>query len=151
MIRPIRSSDWLEMAGGMRDIQRRALLALTCDKTPVRSLLQLSDSAHEGVAFERDGHLIAIAGWVKVHPGVASTFMYATDDFRKVVLEVSHWFKSAFRMMKAAGYHRVHSLGPANDPGGIRWKEEVLGAWPEAHLEKFGKNKEDFVLHTVML
>lgn len=150
-MRPIRSTDWLEMAGGMRDIQRKALLALTDDPSPVRSLQRISDSNPIGVAFERHGGLIAIAGAVIIHRGVASTFMYATDDFRKVVLEVSHYFRDLFELLRHFGIHRVQSLGPANDPGGRRWKEDVLGAWPEATLEKFGKNGEDFVLHTVML
>ena len=151
MMRPLRGSDFLEMAGGMREIQRRALLALTDDTSPVRSLQHLSDSNPIGAAFERDGELIAIAGAVIVHPGVASTFMYATEDFRKVVLEITHWFKRLFGALRILGVHRVQSLGPANDPGGRRWKEDILGAWPESHLEKYGKNGEDFVLHTVML
>ncbi len=141
------------MAGGMRDIQRRALLALTAETSTIPTLRRLSESKPLGAAFEWRGALVAIAGAVEVHPGVASTFMYATDDFRKVVLEVSRFFKKTlFPLLKVPfGFHRVHSLGPANDPGGIRWKEDILGAWPEAHLEKFGKNGEDFVLHTLML
>ena len=150
-MRPIRSTDWLEMAGGMREIQRNALLALTADTTPLPTLQRLAASDPIGAAFERNGELVAIAGAVIVHPGVASTFLYATEDFRKVVLEVTHWFKRLFSALRIMGVHRVHSLGPANDPAGRRWKEDILGAWPECHLEKYGKNGEDFVLHTVML
>ena len=152
MMRLIRSTDWLEMAGGMREIQRNALLALTADATPLPTLQRLSQMKMTGMAFERDGELVAIAGSIPVHPGVESTFLYATDDFPKVILEVTHFFKTLFGVLKTfEGVHRVHSLGPANDPGGIAWKERLLGAWPEAHLEKYGKNGEDFVLHTVML
>jgi hypothetical protein len=152
MMRQIRGSDWLEMAGGMRQIQRQALLALTDDATPVRSLLRISDSDLLWPrAFERGGELIALAGAAKVHPGVASTFMYSTDAFHRVVLEVTRHFKELFEYLREMDYHRIHSLGPANDPGGRRWKEDILGAWPEAHLEKFGKNGEDFILHSIML
>jgi len=145
-------TDFLTLATGMKDIQKRALLALTDDLTPVRTMQQLWDKKPIGAAFERDGKLIAVAGAMPVHPGVASTFMYATDDFRKVVLEVTHFFKDTlFPLLRKMGVHRVHSLGPANDPEGRRWKEDILGAWPEAHLEKFGRGKEDFVLHSIML
>ena len=150
-MRPIRSTDWLEMAGGMREIQRNALLALTADTTPLPTLQRLAASGPIGAAFERNGELVALVGAVIVHPGVASTFLYATEDFRKVVLEVTHWFKRLFSALRIMGVHRVQSLGPANDPAGRRWKEDILCAWPECHLEKFGKNGEDFVLHTVML
>ena len=150
-MRPIRSTDWLEMAGGMREIQRNALLALTAENSPLPTLQRLADSNPIGAAFERNGELVAIVGAVIIHPGVASTFMYATEDFRKVVLEITHWFKRLFGALRILGVHRVQSLGPANDPGGRRWKEDILGAWPESHLEKYGKNGEDFVLHTVML
>lgn len=152
MIRTMTATDFLTLATGMKEVQKKALLALTADETPVNSMVRLWDSKPIGAAFERDGKLIAVAGALSVHPGVASTFMYATDDFRKVVLEVSHFYlDTLFPLLKKVGVHRVHSLGPANDPGGRRWKEDVLGAWPEATLEKYGKGGEDFVLHTVML
>lgn len=136
----------------MSDLQRKALLALTSDDTPTAALVRLGATSPIGAAFERDGELIAVAGAVIAHPGVASTFRYATEDFRRVILEVTHYFKDTlFPALKALGVHRVHSLGPANDPGGHRWQQKSLGARPEAHLEKFGKNGEDFVLHSIML
>lgn len=151
MMRRIRPSDWVEMAGGMSAIQRDALLATTADDSPVPTMVRLGASDPLGVAFERDGELVALAGAVIVHPGVASTFMYATD-LSRVILALSTYFRDLlFPYLRHIGVHRVHSLGPAHDPGGIRWKEDILGAWPEAHLEKFGKNGEDYVLHTVML
>lgn len=135
----------------MCDIQKRALLALTFDETPEPSLLRLRAMNPFGIAFERDGDLVAIAGAAITHPGVASTFLYSSD-LGKVVLEVSRYFLiSLFPMLRQKGCHRIQSLGPANDPEGRRWKEDILKAWPEAHLEKFGKDGEDFVLHTVML
>ncbi len=127
-------------------------MALTHESSVVPTLLRLAETKKTAMAFERNGELVAIAGSVPVHPGVESTFMYSTDAFPKVILEVTHSFKVLFDVLKTRdGVHRVHSLGPADDPGGRRWKEKCLGARLEATLEKFGKNGEDFVLHTVML
>jgi hypothetical protein len=139
------------MAGGMRELQRTALLALTAHATPLPTLQHLAASSPIAAACERNGELVAIVGAVIVHPGVANTFLYATDDFKKVILEVTHWYKALFSALKILNIHRVQSLGPADDPAGHRWKENVLGARLEARLEKFGKNGESFVLHTVML
>lgn len=151
MRRPLHPVDFEEIAHTMCGIQKKALLALTFDETPEPTLLRLREMHPFGIAFERDGDLVAIAGAVITHPGVASTFLYSSD-LSKIVLEVSHYFRSTlFPLLKRKGCHRVHSMGPANDPAGRRWKEDVLGAWPEAHLEKYGKNGEDFVLHAVML
>ena len=149
--RPLQRADLMALAGSMKDIQRRALLSLTSDEHPGPSMARLWDNKPIGGAFERAGFLIAVAGAVEVHPGVASTFLYATDDMGKVILELSRYFKLLFAHLKGMGFHRVHSLGLANDPEGRRWKEDVLGAWPEAHLEKFGKGGEDFVLHAILL
>jgi len=150
--RPLHPVDFIEIAAGMKAIQKRALLALTNDKQTLPSLQRLWDSQPMGAAFERNGELIAIAGALITHPGVASTFMYATDDFKKVVLEVTHYFKDTlFPLLKEMGCHRVHSLGLAEDPEGRRWKEDILGAWPEAYLDQYGKDREGFLLHSIML
>lgn len=150
--RPLRALDFMDLATGMKDIQKRGLLALTAEPTPTPSMMRLWESKPIGAAFERDGVLVCIAGAVVTHPGVASTFMYATDDFRKVVLEVTHYFKDTlFPLLKRRGVHRVHSLSLADDPEGRRWKEDVLGAWPEAYLDQYGKRKEGFLLHSLML
>lgn len=152
MIRTMEATDFLVLATGMKEIQKRALMALNDDPSPVRSMVRLWESRPLGAAFERAHKLVAIAGALPIHPGVASTFLYATDEMPKIILELTHFYKDAlFPMLKKMGIHRVHSLGPAEDPEGIAWKERVLGAKPEAYLEKWGKGQEDFVLHSIML
>jgi hypothetical protein len=69
-----------------------------------------------------------------------------------VILDMTRYFwDTLFPRLQRAGVHRVHSLGPADDPGGRRWKEKCLGAKLEAILAGYGKDQEDFVLHVKML
>lgn len=151
MRRPLHPVDFEEIAHTMCDIQKQALLAVTFDETPEPSLLRLRSMNPFGTAFEREDGLAAIAGAAITHPGVASTFLYSSD-LGKVILEVTHYFRSTlFPLLKRKGCHRVHSMGPANDPEGLRWKEDLLGAKPEAVLQGYGKGGEDFVLHRILL
>ena len=143
--------DLITIAPAIKDIQRRALMATTAEDTHVGAIARLWDSKPIGATFGRDGEIIACAGAVLIHPGVASTFLYATDSMPKVIIEITRFYKKMlFPMLKKLGVHRVHSLGLADDPAGCRWKEQVLGGKPQI-LEKWGKGGEDFVLHTLLL
>jgi hypothetical protein len=152
MIRQMTRLDLVALSTCMRGVQKKALLGLTAEDTSLPTLMRLWDMQPIGVAFERDGKLECVGGALPVHPGVASTFMYSTEDFKKVVLEVTRFFKrQLIPTLSKMGIHRVHALGRVDDLAGIAWKEQNLGMWPEAYFTRYGRDRGDYVLHTLQL
>lgn len=151
MIRPLERMDLITISTALKPIQKKALLATRWDMSPVEPIASLWEQKPIAAAFDYEpGKLAAVGGAVVIHPGVASTFMYATTDMPKVIIEMTRFAtKALFPILRKMDCHRIHSLGLLEDEAGNAWKERVLGFKREAVMKAYGRGKEDFVLHAL--
>lgn len=153
MIRTTEALDLLVLSTGMSDVHKRAAKPLTPDGNLAAMMRRLWDAKPiMASVVDGGGTLVGVLGAVIVHPGVASTFMYATDEFKRHVLAFSHLWKDAFvPILRQNGVHRVHALARADDTAGAAWKTRVLGFEHEAVLKQWGSDGGDYSLHVLLL
>lgn len=150
MLKIVTWPDIQRVAASMRDIQRKAALALCGSDDIMEAIMPLATSPTIGATVWKGDEPIVAIGVVLVHPGVGSTFMYSTDRWREVLIETTRFFKRGLVPgLVRAGIHRIQALGLAGDPQTDRWKV-LLGATHSAELRSYGKNGEDYVLHSMV-
>lgn len=148
MLKPATFADIVEVAQSMLPIQKKAALALCATDSILDAVKPLAHSPVIAGTIWRDSKPVVVIGAVLTHPGVASTFMYATDQWRSCVIETTRFFKKVLLPgLLNTGIHRVQSLAMAGDETTNRWKV-FLGATKSVPLDGYGKNGEDFVLHS---
>ena len=95
---------------------------------------------------ESDAEPAAIGGFVPVWPGMGSGWMWGTDRWNEVVIEVTRAMKHhILPTLDARGVHRIECRAMASNTASIRWLE-MLGFKREAVTAQFGQGREDFVL-----
>lgn len=147
MIKPLTWGDVCYVAARMKPDQARSACALADTDDPLQAVQGLANARYVGGCIWK-GEPIAVAGAVFNHPGVASTFMFATVRWPEVVLEVTRFIRrTLIPALEAAGIHRLQSLSFAGDTRTNEWKERIFGGSQEAVLTGYGRNREDFVLY----
>jgi hypothetical protein len=97
-------------------------------------------------ALAGDGEPAVIGGFVPVWPGLGSGWMWGTDRWNDVVLEVTRAMKRhILPALDAKGVHRIECRPMANNDAVIRWLG-LVGFRQEAVTAQFGRGFEDFVL-----
>lgn len=100
-----------------------------------------------GWEFCIDGVVIGVVGVRPLWPTVWYAWMYATDDYDKVILTMTKWIRRVIiPMLWNGGARRVETKSLAKNTEAHKWLE-FMGAVLEAPLEAYGKNGEDFVVH----
>ena len=95
---------------------------------------------------DSDGEPAAVGGFVPVWPGMGSGWMWGTDRWNEVILEVTRAMKQhILPTLDARGVHRIECRAMANHTASIRWLE-MLGFRREAVTAQFGQGREDFIL-----
>ncbi len=151
MIKTASFFDVAVVARGMRPHDRAERLALSSGDDPVLAATHFLSLPHLAVTVWRDDRPVAVIGAVYAHPGVASTIFFATDEFPRVALSTTRWIrKTLFPALLAADVHRLQvcSMGQAYHVRSHDWIWS-FGARPEAVLQGYGKNREDFTLYTI--
>lgn len=98
------------------------------------------------VAGSDDGVPIAAFGAVPVWPGVWEMWMFATDRWPEVAMEVTRFGRDTFFPgLEAAGYHRLQCRSLSTHKVAHRWLKH-LGAYKESELPNYGRNGETFHL-----
>ena len=88
----------------------------------------------------------AIGGFVPVWPGMGSGWMWGTDRWGDVIIEVTRAMKQhILPTLDARGVHRIECRAMASNTASIRWLE-MLGFKREAVTAQFGQGREDFIL-----
>ena len=95
---------------------------------------------------ESDSEPAAIGGFVPVWPGMGSGWMWGTNRWDEVVLEVTRAMKRhILPTLDARGVHRIECRAMASNLASIRWLE-LVGFKREAVTAQFGQGREDFIL-----
>lgn len=147
MLKKATWADILRVAENMNAIHRRHVCATCGTEDPVVAIQRMALRAYVGVTIWRDeDEPIVAAGAVIQHPGVAATFMYATERWPEVVIETTRFFHRTLKSaLRAAGVHRLQTLSMAGDQATDRLKQ-AFGSMPEAIFRNYGKNGEDFIM-----
>lgn len=94
-----------------------------------------------------DGEPVSCWGMIPMWPGVGYAFAFGTDDWGKVLLQMTRFVRGFMvAYLLDNGYHRIEtrSLASRQDVG--RWLK-IFGAKAEAVLRGSGARGEDFVLY----
>ena len=93
-----------------------------------------------------DGEPVVVGGFTPVWPGLGSGWMFGTDRWKEVALEVTRTVKrSILPSIDRRGVHRIECRQIAGNTEVIRWLG-LLGFHREAVTAQFGQGREDFVL-----
>jgi hypothetical protein len=95
----------------------------------------------------QEGHMPAVVGgFVPVWPGLCSGWMFGTEAWPQVALEVTKYIcRTILPTLDAQGYHRIECRPIAGNAAVIRWLE-LIGFHQEAVVAQFGQGREDFLL-----
>jgi hypothetical protein len=92
------------------------------------------------------GEPAVIGGFVPVWPGLGSGWLWGTDRWDEVVLEVTRAMRRhILPSLDAEGVHRIECRPMAGNAATIRWLQ-LVGFKQEAVTAQFGRGCEDFVL-----
>lgn len=146
MIVPINQADVAEIAGKMRDIDRREITALAATNDPVLATAHLSLIEHVGATVWRGGEPVCAVGAMILWPGLASMFMFGTERFNEVKIEATRYVKhELLPTLRLMGCHRLQCHSIAEHTEAHEWIR-YIGADSEFIEPEYGKNREDFVL-----
>ena len=146
-VRPVTFEDALYVSERMRDADWRELSAQRF--SPTRELF-----AHEAVAaagrgpaaiVALDGRPVVVGGVALHNPGCASMWMWATDEFRKVVKTTARMARMFKASCRDVGVHRFQALSHAEHAEAHRWIR-FLGLEMECRLSRYGAGGEDFIM-----
>jgi hypothetical protein len=89
---------------------------------------------------------VGIGGLVETRPGVASLLFFATEDFSKIVIDLTRFVsKELIPAGKDMGFHRIECVSHELHTDAHRWIKQ-LGLTEEAVLQGFGRGGETFIL-----
>jgi hypothetical protein len=92
------------------------------------------------------GEPAVIGGFTPVWPGLGSGWLWGTDCWDEVALEVTRALKKhILPSLDARGVHRIEARPMAGNVAAIRWLQ-IIGFRQEAVTAQFGRGREDFIL-----
>ena len=143
----------LYIVQNMRDADRREVFATTWhddDAVLTDEIMRAVKGGAVGFIGWRDGEPIAAVGMTPMWPGVVSAWMFATDSFPKIGLGMTKFSKRyLIPAMWKAGVHRIQCFSHDTHEWAHRWLRS-FGAQAEANVADFGRNREGFVLFSLL-
>lgn len=95
--------------------------------------------------WERDGIPVSVQGVIPSWPGVWSMFAFGTDEWPRVLLDMTRHAERFIKpMLRRAKARRVECRALASHTDSRRWIE-ALGAHAECVLQHCGRNDETFI------
>lgn len=92
-----------------------------------------------------EGKPIAVIGQIMLWPNVVSLLFFATEDFPKIIIPVTRFYRKLFNRFEAEGVHRIQAVSLA----GYNYTHQFLSLFdlaPEGPpMLGFGKNGEAFI------
>lgn len=118
----------------------------TDDELMVQQTYDAANRFGTGWVVSLNGEPIATIGITMLWPGVASVWMFATDSWPKIALELTRWARKAiFQIMSDANIHRAQCWSLSGHDTAHRWLRH-LGATEECVSPGYGRNGETFHL-----
>jgi hypothetical protein len=90
---------------------------------------------------------VAIVGALPVWPGVWNVFMFATDEFPAVALNLTKLIKMRMIPALKESGHKVFCWSHEGHTQAHKWLE-FFGMYKEATVKHYGKNRETFYLYS---
>lgn len=145
MIHPLSFPAALHVCLNMQEVEKRERAALF-EFNPYSHATDLMRSATElSYAIWKGDRPVVICGLTPQRPGVLSTWMAGTDEWPRVVQEVTRFSKLMLEAALTSGIHRIETLSAGFHTAAHRWFR-LLGLEQEAVLRKYGSGGEDFFL-----
>jgi hypothetical protein len=149
MIRFAEFDDVLFVTEKMRAKDHEEIFATRTGYDPVAIANEVMFAGeHKGVAFiayNSDEQPVCVFGGYQKWQGVWDMFMFATDEFQTVAIEVTKFMKQRLiKMILATGAHRAECMSLATHKEAHQWLE-FFGFSDEGVRRCWGKNKEDFI------
>lgn len=131
----------------MRSRDREEIYALRPHDNP----LQLAMEAHAQIRNLGRGRIAwwkgkpaAVLAFTEDWPGVWSIWMFGTDDFKNVAIDLVRWArKEASEILKVCAGHRIH-CDSRSDYEEAHKLLKAAGAKPEGQKVRYGKDGQDY-------
>lgn len=95
--------------------------------------------------WERDGVPVSVQGVTPSRPGVWQVFAFGTDDWPRVVLDMTkHSRRFIMPALLRVNFHRAECRALASHTDSRKWILS-LGATEECVLDRYGRRGEDFI------
>jgi len=128
----------------MRELDRRELGATGANFETLPGMI-LRYRVFAFAAVESDGTPVAAWGMMQQRPGVGAGWAFGTNRWRRAVPammdNITNW---VLPFLIDTGFHRVEAAALAYRAD-VRKFLELIGAKPEAVLQQWGRNGEDFI------
>jgi hypothetical protein len=135
----------------MRGADAHEIYATTNAPTPdayVDEMMLLKRAGLSGWIASLDGVPIATLGIMPMWQNVVSVWMFATDDFPKIAMQLTRFVRrNLVPSLAASGIHRAQCFSMNDHVMAQRWLE-ILGAKREGVAKGFGNSGEDFTLYS---
>lgn len=144
-IRPAALRDLSWVAAFMRDIDRREVFALMADDNPLALAARLNVVAEQAWCAHWQGRPVAAFGAAPNGPYVADVWLFASDDWPRVMLSVTRFIlRQLMPDLAAAGYRRAQCQSSIEHPAAHAWLSR-LGAVREGEHPLRGRRGETFI------
>jgi hypothetical protein len=130
----------------MRERDHAEIYALRWDEDPEKLVQEMLPVTRAMCwVWERDGVPVSVQGAVPSRPGVWQVFAFGTDDWPRVVLDMTRLARRFIvPALLRAGFRRCECRALASHVDSRKWIVS-LGAHEEAVLEAFGNKGETFI------
>jgi len=131
----MRERDWIEMAALRFAPSREAFAgdAVEAAKRGPAAVIAL------------DGAPVVIGGISIAHPGLGVFWMWATDEFRRVVKTAARIGRIFKASVHKAGVHRIQAISRADYHDAHQWIR-FFGLREEARLRAYGADGADYIV-----
>lgn len=127
----------------LREIDRRELTAAGCDFEMLPFII-LQNSVFCFCAVDESLMPQAVWGMMAQRKGVGTGFAFGTQHWSRALLPMLKNIRGfVLRFLVMQGYHRVECMALSHRTDVERFLE-LIGAYPEAVLQQWGTNGEDF-------
>jgi len=132
----------------LRPLDRSELFATRAHDDPSLAAQEVMNAcAPYGTMFWHGGVPVSAVGYFPMWPGVVSVWAFGTLNWRHVVSAMTRYvIKDLVPFLLKLRVHRAECRSLATRKDSQRWLR-ALGAYPEATLKGFGRNREDFTLY----
>lgn len=129
----------------MRDVDRREIFAVRWSENIDDLVADCMASRPTAWSASSHGVPVCVFGIARVRPNVCAGWLFATDDFTEVGLEVTRFAKRHIvPSLRSEGVHRIECHSADFHTGAHRWLEAAFDAKREAAHPGFGSRGETF-------